>query len=72
MAAFWREVGAAGNPQPVIRAWLQRGERIPGFGHVLYRQQGDPNGGAAGHLRASYGASQRWHWPTASSSRQTR
>ncbi|MBK8032083.1 MAG: citrate synthase family protein [Chloroflexi bacterium] len=56
VAAFWREVEAAGNPQPVIRAWLQRGERIPGFGHVLYRQQGDPRAAALLNLlRASYG-----------------
>ncbi len=45
VAAFLRDVEAAGEPLPVIRDRLQRGEHIPGFGHVLYRG-GDPRAAA--------------------------
>jgi citrate synthase len=42
--AFIREVEAAGDPLLVIRDRLQRGERIPGFGHHLYHA--DPRAAA--------------------------
>ena len=56
VSAFWRDVEAAGDPVSVIRDRLQRGERLPGFGHVLYRQQGDPRAAALlGLLRSTVG-----------------
>jgi citrate synthase len=41
VSAFLREVEQAGDIQAVIRARLQRGDDIPGFGHRLYAE-GDP------------------------------
>ncbi|MCE9523816.1 MAG: citrate synthase [Alphaproteobacteria bacterium] len=41
--AFLADVDAAGDAAAVVAARLQRGERIPGFGHSLYRD-GDPRG----------------------------
>ncbi|MBE2267857.1 MAG: citrate synthase family protein [Anaerolinea sp.] len=44
--AFLKEVEANGSALAVIRERRQRGERIPGFGHVLYREHGDPRAAA--------------------------
>jgi citrate synthase len=41
VAAFLKEVGAAGHVRDVMAARLRRGEPIPGFGHPLY-PEGDP------------------------------
>jgi citrate synthase len=43
--AFLQEVGAPGQARAVIAHRLQRGERLPGFGHQLY-PDGDPRGKA--------------------------
>ena len=45
VAAFLKEVGAAGHVRDVMAARLRRGEPIPGFGHPLY-PEGDPRGKA--------------------------
>jgi citrate synthase len=39
--AFLREIAAPKNARRVITERLRRGERLPGFGHLLY-PQGDP------------------------------
>jgi citrate synthase len=34
--ALWDEAGEAGNPESLLRARLERGDDLPGFGHPLY------------------------------------
>jgi citrate synthase len=41
--ALFREVDSQGEPYPVLRERLQRGENLAGFGHRLY-PDGDPRG----------------------------
>ncbi len=36
VTAFWQEVGSAQRAEAVILDRLRRGDRVPGFGHVLY------------------------------------
>jgi citrate synthase len=54
---LWNEVGEAANPETSLRARLERGDDLPGFGHPLYPD---------GDLRASAilshlpGRRQRW------------
>ncbi|MEO6027566.1 MAG: citrate synthase, partial [Candidatus Binatia bacterium] len=42
LEAFIREVGAPRDARRVVTARLRRGESIPGFGHPLYPDGGDP------------------------------
>ena len=54
---LWNEVGQASNLEAYLRARLERGEDIPGFGHPLY-PDGDVRASAIlGQLR---GRRQRW------------
>ena len=48
-------VGSASQADPVLRAMLDRGERLPGFGHRIYRVR-DPRADA---LKAALGKLQR-------------
>ena len=48
-------VGSASQAEPVLRAMLDRGERLPGFGHRIYRVR-DPRADA---LKAALGKLQR-------------
>ncbi len=41
VGALFEELARVGNPEQLVRARLDRGEPIPGFGHRLY-PQGDP------------------------------
>jgi citrate synthase len=43
--AFLHEIGRPGNIRATIADWLQRGERVPGFGQRLY-PAGDPRAAA--------------------------
>lgn len=55
--ALWNEVGEVANPEASLRARLERGENLPGFGHQLY-PDGDIRASAIlSHLRSRR---QRW------------
>ena len=41
VAALFDEVAAADSPEAAVAARMRRGERLPGFGHILY-PDGDP------------------------------
>ena len=54
---FWNEVGDTADPMPSVRARLERGDDLPGFGHPLY-PDGDIR--AAAILSALPQRGQRW------------
>jgi citrate synthase len=57
--ALWNEVAEAANPEVPLRARLERGDDLPGFGHPLY-PDGDVRASAIlSHLRGR-GRRQRW------------
>lgn len=58
---LWNEVGEAANPETSVRARLERGDDLPGFGHPLY-PEGDVRASAI--LSRLPGRRQRW-WPLA-------
>lgn len=58
---LWNEVGEAANPETSLRARLERGDDLPGFGHPLY-PDGDVRASAI--LSRLPGRRQRW-WPLA-------
>jgi citrate synthase len=55
--ALWNEVGEAANPEVSLRARLERGDDLPGFGHPLY-PEGDVRASAI--LSQLAGRRQRW------------
>ena len=54
---LWNEVGGAANPEACLRARLERGDDLPGFGHPLY-PDGDVR--ASAMLSRLPGRRQRW------------